>query len=193
MDRRDFLKAATFAAMGSMLGKGLAGGLSAFGQVDKANILVAYFSWSGNTRGIARQIQQQTGRDIFEIVPVKPYSTNYNTCLDEALRDQRGQARPPLKNLGENIGKYDVIFIGYPNWWASIPMPVAAFLESYDFSGKMLVPFCSHGGGRLGQSVAAIAKLCPNSTILEALSVHYSGGSSLPGDITAWLGRISLL
>jgi flavodoxin len=83
-----------------------------------------------------------------------------------------------------------VIFIGYPNWWASIPMPVATFLESYDFSGKTVVPFCSHGGGRLGQSVAAIAKLCPKSTILDALSVHYSGGSSLKSDITDWLKKI---
>jgi flavodoxin len=157
---------------------------------EKTNILVAYFSWSGNTRGIARQIQQQTGGDIFEIVLVKPYSANYDTCLDEALRDQRGQARPPLKNLVGDMGKYDVIFVGYPNWWASIPMPVASFLESYDFSSKTIVPFCSHGGGRLGQSVAAIAKLCPNSTILEALSVHYSGGSSLGNDIAAWLKKI---
>jgi flavodoxin len=157
-----------------------------------AKILVAYFSWGGNTRGIAQQIHQQIGGDIFEIVPAQPYSSNYNTVLDEALRDQRAQARPALKNKVEDMGRYDVIFIGYPNWWASIPMPVATFLESYDFSGKTVVPFCSHGGGRLGQSVAAIAKLCPKSTILEALSVHYSGGSSLPGDITAWLRKIGI-
>jgi flavodoxin len=88
--------------------------------------------------------------------------------------------------------QYDVIFLGYPNWWASIPMPIASFLEVYDFTGKTIAPFCSSGGGGLGQSLTAIAKLSPNSTILEALSVRYSGGSSLPDDIAAWLKKIGL-
>ncbi|MDR1535660.1 MAG: flavodoxin [Planctomycetota bacterium] len=155
-------------------------------------ILVAYFSWGGNTRGIAGEIHRQVGGDIVEIELVKPYSADYHTVLDEALRDQRAQARPELKNQVGDLGPYEVIFLGYPNWWASIPMPVATFLESYDFSGKTIVPFCSHGGGRLGQSVAAIAKLVPKSTILEALSVHYSGGSSLPGEIAVWLRKIGI-
>ena len=159
---------------------------------EKHNILVAYFSWGGNTRGIARQIHQKVGGDIFEIELVTPYSTNYRTCLDEAQRDQRQQARPEIKNSVANMDQYDVVFLGYPNWWASIPMPIASFLEGYDFAGKTIAPFCSHGGGRLGQSVTAIAKLSPNSTILEALSVHSSGGSSLPGDISAWLERIGI-
>jgi flavodoxin len=152
-------------------------------------ILVAYFSWSGNTRGIAREIHQKTGGDIFEIELVKPYSKDYNTVLDEAQRDQRAGARPELKTHVQNMEQYDVVFIGYPNWWASIPMPIASFLEEYDFSGKKIVPFCSHGGGRLGQSVSAITKLCSQSTILEALS---SGGSSLGSDIDAWLSKIGI-
>ena len=78
-----------------------------------------------------------------------------------------------------HIQQYDTILIGYPNWWASIPMPIATFLESYDLSGKTIIPFCSHGGGRFGQSLTAIAKLSPNSVIGEGLSVHYSGGSTL--------------
>ncbi|MDR3204689.1 MAG: flavodoxin [Deltaproteobacteria bacterium] len=155
-------------------------------------ILVAYFSWSGNTRGIAKEIQKKTGGDIFEIEPVKAYSKNYNECLDQAQKDQRLQARPELKNLVDDISKYDVIFLGYPNWWASIPMPIASFLEGYDLSGKTIVPFCSHGGGRLGQSVSAIAKLAPRSTILDGLSVHYDGGSSLGNDIDSWLRKIGL-
>jgi flavodoxin len=86
-----------------------------------------------------------------------------------------------------HIQQYDTILIGYPNWWASIPMPIATFLESYDLSGKTIIPFCSHGGGRFGRSLTAIAKLAPNSVIGEGLSVHYSGGSTLDDDITAWL------
>ena len=82
--------------------------------------------------------------------------------------------------------------MGYPNWWATIPMPIASFLEQYDFSGKTIVPFVSHGGGRLGQSVTDIAKLCPSSKIMEALSVRYSGGPSLSGDMDGWLDRIGM-
>lgn len=151
-------------------------------------VLIAYFSWGGNTKGIAEEIQRQTGADLFEITMVNPYSTNYNTVLDEAQRDQNAQARPELATHVENMDEYDIVMIGYPNWWASIPMPVASFLEEYDFSGKTILPFCSHGGGRFGQSLTAIAKLAPNAAMGEALSIHYSGGSKLSGDVSAWLG-----
>lgn len=80
-----------------------------------------------------------------------------------------------------------MILLGYPNWWASIPMPIASFLELYDLSGKTILPFCSHGGGRFGQSLTAITRLAPESVIGEGLSVHYSGGVSLPDDVSAWL------
>ena len=76
---------------------------------------------------------------------------------------------------------------GHAIWWASIPMPIASFLEEYDFSGKTIIPFCSHGGGRFGQSLTTIAKLVPDAQMGEALSVHYSGGSDLPDEITEWL------
>ncbi len=150
-------------------------------------VLIAYFSWSGNTRGIAQEIQRQTGADLFEISPVNPYSDDYNTVLMEAQRDQHDKSRPELDAHVENFDQYDVILLGYPNWWASIPMPIATFLEEYDFSGKIIVPFCSHGGGRFGQSITAIAKLAPDSEIATGLSIHYSGGSSLPEDVQNWL------
>ena len=161
-------------------------------QAQEQKILVAYFSWGGNTRGIAQQIHQKVGGDLFEIECVTPYSSNYNTCLEEAQRDQRQQARPPLKTHIADMAQYDVIFLGYPNWWASIPMPIATFLEEYDLTGKTIIPFCSHGGGRFGQSLSAIAKLAPNSKIGDALSISYSGGRSLPNDITVWLRKNSI-
>lgn len=152
-----------------------------------SKVLIAFFSWGGNTRGIAEEIQSQTGADLFEIELVHPYSNNYNTVLDEAQRDQNAQARPKIKNHVENMGQYDTVILGYPNWWASIPMPIASFLEEYDFSGKTIIPFCSHGGGRFGQSLTAIAKLAPDAAMGEALSIHYSGGSSLSSDVSEWL------
>lgn len=150
-------------------------------------ILIAFFSWGGNTRGIAEKIQNQIDADLFEIKLVNPYSSNYNTVLNEAQRDQNEQARPELANHVENMDTYDTIILGYPNWWASIPMPIASFLEEYDFSEKTIIPFCSHGGGRFGQSLTAITKLAPNAKMGEALSIHYSGGSALTQDITNWL------
>jgi flavodoxin len=163
--------------------------LNAQSRQGAQKILVVYFSWGGNTRGIARQIHQRIGGDIFEIECVKPYSTNYNTCLEEAQRDQRQQARPALKTHIANMAQYDVIMLGYPNWWASIPMPIASFLDEYDLAGKTIIPFCSHGGGRFGQSLTAIAKLEPRAKVGEALSVSYSGGRTLSNDIAAWLRK----
>lgn len=154
---------------------------------SSGKILIAYFSWGGNTRGVAEEIQAQTGAGLFEITCVEPYSSDYNTVLEEAQRDQNAQARPELAGHVENMDEYDIVMIGYPNWWASIPMPIASFLEEYDFSDKTILPFCSHGGGRFGQSLTAIAKLVPDAAMGEALSIHYSGGSSLPDDVSRWL------
>ncbi|MCR5448566.1 MAG: SUMF1/EgtB/PvdO family nonheme iron enzyme [Solobacterium sp.] len=171
---------------GSRSGSVMAGGSDLHAETG-GKILIAYFSWGGNTRGIAGQIQAQTGADLFEITPAEPYSTDYNTVLMEAQADQHDQARPELSEHVRNMDEYDTILLGYPNWWASIPMPIASFLEEYDFSGKTIIPFCSHGGGRFGQSLTAIAKLAPDSVIGKGLSVHYKGGSGLPDDITDWL------
>ena len=154
-------------------------------------VLIAYFTWSGNTQGIAYEIQKQTGADILEISPVNEYSESYNRVLREAQRDQRAQARPKLRGQVKDFADYDVIMLGYPNWWASIPMPIASFLEEYDFTGKIIMPFCSHGGGRFGQSLTAIAKLAPKAFIGEGLSVHYSGGSSLKSDVAKWLSKFN--
>lgn len=163
---------------------------SSSAQTDRqggGNILIAYFSWGGNTRGIAEEIQRQIGADLFEIEMVTPYSTDYNTVLDQAQEAQNNQDRPELSTHVEDMSQYDTILLGYPNWWASIPMPVASFLEEYDFSDKTIVPFCSHGGGRFGQSLTAITKLAPDAVLGEGLAVSYSGGSGLSDDVSAWL------
>ncbi len=159
---------------------------------NNGNILIAYFSWSGNTENAAQIIQEKTGADIIELNPVEPYSSNYNEVLDQAQKDMNNDARPELANHVENMDQYDTILLGYPNWWATIPMPVASFLEEYDFSGKTIIPFCSHGGGEFGQSITDISKLAPNSKIGEGLSIHYSGGSGLEEDISDWLNNNGL-
>ena len=168
---------------------GAAGNQDGEVQDRDGNVLIAYFSWGGNTRGIAQEIQNQTGADIFEITLTEPYSDDYNTVLDQSQYDQSIQARPELLSHVDNMEEYDIVLLGYPNWWASIPMPIASFLEEYDFSQKTIIPFCSHGGGRFGQSLTAIAKLAPDAAMGDALSVHYSGGSTLESDIAGWLEK----
>ncbi len=163
-----------------------------YASTHDGKMLIVYFSWSGNTKNAAQIIQEKTGADLVELELVTLYSSNYNQVLDEAQRDLNQNARPELKTKFDNIDEYDTIFLGYPNWWANIPMPIATFLESYDFSGKTIIPFCSHGGGEFGQSITDISKLAPHSNIGEGLSIHYSGGSSLSNDIDSWLEKNSI-
>lgn len=195
MNRRNFVFT-IFAAGAAVTGSLLIGGAfpqnAIAAEAGGKKALVIFFSWSGNTRGVAAEIHKKVGGDMVELELIKPYSTNYNTCLDEAQRDQNQDARPELKTKIADMGQYDLVYLGYPNWWATIPMPIATLLESYDFSGKTIAPFCSHGGGRLGQSVTDIAKLAPGAKITEGLSVHYSGGSSLSRDIDNWLQKNGL-
>ncbi len=156
-----------------------------------SKVLVAWFSCTGNTAGVAGQIAAAAGADLYEIVPEQPYTDadlDYGDSSSRSTVEQNDDsARPAINGSVENMEQYDTVFIGYPNWWASIPMPIASFLEEYDFTGKTIVPFCSHGGGRFGQSLTAIAKLVPDTTLGEGLSVHYSGGSELAQDVTDWL------
>ena len=117
-------------------------------QNKPAGTLVAYFSWSGNTAQMAQMIQTETGGDLFEIQPAVPYTGDYDTLLDVAQQEQRENARPELASQVENWDSYDVVFVGYPDWWSDAPMLIYSFLESYDWNGKTLVPFCTSGGQR---------------------------------------------
>lgn len=153
--------------------------------------LIVYFSQTGNTDGLAKIIQQTTNADVFRIERAVPYSATHNSqgLYAEALTEQRQNAVPELKlyieDVGLNVNEYDTILIGYCNWWASIPAPVRTFLTHYDLSGKTIVPFCSMGGGRFGQTISAVAKLAPNSNIKQGLDVTYSSYNK--EEITKWL------
>jgi len=155
-------------------------------------ILVAYFSHSGNTREIANQIHNKVGGDLFEIVTVDPYPTDYNACVDQAGREQRNNYRPQLAAKVENMNSYDVVFVGYPNWWGTMPMAVFTFLENYDFSGKTIIPYCTHEGSALGRSVDDIKKLCPKSTILNGLAIRGSSVKTAQDRVAEWLRGIGI-
>lgn len=154
------------------------------------NILIAYFSWSGNTRKIAELIHRETGGTIFEIQPEKPYPSSYNATVEQAKKEIQQGYKPPLKTKLDSIELYDTVFIGSPNWWSTIAPPVATFLSEYDFSGKIIVPFCSHGGGGQGRVVRDIVKLCPKSNVLEPFIVHGGGTGDIQSKISEWLRKI---
>lgn len=135
-----------------------------------SNMLVAYFSLAGeqygvgvieegNTSIIAHMIAEQTGADLFEIKPETPYPTTYQEILDVSRQEMADNVRPVITDTVENMDAYDTIFIGYPNWWGDMPMIVYNFLESYDLSGKTIVPFCTHGGSGLSNTEAMIADI----------------------------------
>ncbi|MFA0887996.1 MAG: flavodoxin [Synergistales bacterium] len=159
----------------------------------KKKMIVAYFSHSGNTREIARQIQKSVGGDLFEIVTVKEYPRDYNAVVDVAKKEQESGSRPVLKAEVKDFRSYDVVFLGYPNWWGTMPMAVFTFLEKYDFSGKTIIPFCTHEGSRLRRSVEDIARLCPKSTILEGLAVRGSGVKNAQKDLSIWLRKLKMI
>jgi flavodoxin len=152
--------------------------------------LVAYFSWSGNTREVANQIHGIVGGHLYEIVSVNKYPSDYNDCVDQAKRELDELQTPDLKSEVQNIDTYDVVFIGYPNWWGTIPRPVATFLLKCDSSGKSIAPFCTHGGDRLGRSVEDIAEMCPRSKVLEGLAIQGGSARTSQDAVSEWLRRI---
>lgn len=161
---------------------------------DKENkILIAYFSRTGNTKTIANMIHESTGGDLFQITTVEPYPEDYDECVDKALQEQKDNARPELSDHVKNMESYEVVFIGYPNWWGTMPMAVFTFLEEYDFAGKTIVPFCTHEGSGLGRSESDIAKLCPDSTLLEGLAIRGSSVQNAQDDVNKWLKELKMI
>ena len=158
----------------------------------EAKGLVVYFSWSGNTENVAKAIQSQTDSDIFEIVPATPYSDDYNTVLDVAREEQRSNARPAISGSIENIEQYDVIYVGFPNWWGDMPMILYTFFDTYDLSGKTVALFCTSGGSGLSGTVNEVKSLEPNATVTQGLHIG-SGSSSNPDNaVSEWLNALGL-
>jgi flavodoxin len=153
-------------------------------------VLVAYFSRTGNTEKLARTIRKIAGGDLFEIVPVNPYPGDYNACLTRVSQELSDNSRPPLSTHVENMAAYDVIFIGYPIWLGNTPMVVRSFLEEYDLAGKTVIPFCTHGGSGLANSVAAVMSLCPGSTILKGLAVIGSNADNASNTVSVWINEL---
>ena len=162
-------------------------------EAEGANILVAYFSATGNTKGVAERIAQLTGADLYEIVPAQPYT---DADLDYTDPNSRSQvegddpdARPEIAGGVEEMEAYTTVFLGYPIWNGQAPRIISTFLESYDFSGKTIVPFCTSGSSPIGSSARNVEGLTTGATWLEGQ--RFAAGVSAE-ELQAWLDGLAL-
>lgn len=159
---------------------------------SKAKALIVYYSWSGNTKQVADEIQKQTGADVFEIVPEKPYTKDYDTLVQLAKEEKQNNVRPAINGKINGFENYDVVFVGFPNWWSDLPMVLYTFFEAYDFSGKKIVPFCTSGGGGFAGSMKAIQFLEPNADLLDGLHINGSQTGNAQDEVKGWLKQLGL-
>lgn len=209
MKRRDFLKKSAFAMLGfAALTMGCGADKSAKADVPQSEvkqstnegasqamnnngskILVAYFSWSGNTKAVAEEIHKQVGGDIVEIVPETPYSETYSVTVAKAKAEQASNARPAISTKIADFDKYDTIYLGYPNWWGSMPMPVATFIDTYKMSGKKVAPFFTHGGGGVQRCMSDLEARAAGAKFTDYLCLSGSSVKSAQGEISAWVKK----
>lgn len=160
----------------------------------ESKILVAYFSWSGNTQQVADSIAKQTGGERFRIVPEEAYTND--DVFDRAQAELRDEIRPPLaEHIDESImAQYDVIFLGFPIWWYDLPMPVWTFLEEYDLSGKTIFPFFTHNGSSSGaNSILTVKMLCPHSSVSDNyLSIRGSSAGTAENEVKNWINELGI-
>lgn len=156
-------------------------------------VLVAYFSRSGNTRAVANHIKSLTGGDLFEIQVAKPYPEEYHACTEVAKKEKEDNARPALKTKVEDMSSYDVVFVGYPNWWGTTPMPILTFLESYDLSGKTVIPFCTHGGGGEQNCFKDFVKHTGKADNKEGFLISGGQASSSRPQVERWLKELKVV
>ena len=152
-------------------------------------VLVAYFSYTGNTENGARMIADDLDVDLFTIEMEHPYR---GSIYEVTAQDLNNDARPALATHVENMDQYDVVILGFPTWWSTMPMPIYTFLEEYDSTGKVILPFSSNGGTRFGDSISDFSKQVPGAYVGQAFEYYYSGGSELEDEITAWLKESGL-
>lgn len=146
----------------------------------------------GNTETAANILQKLTGAKLFKMQPVQEYSKDYNECIAQAQADQRRDARPELRSYPEDMAEYDTVYLGYPNYWGTMPMAVFTFLEHFDFTGKKIFPFCTHEGSGMGSSEADIRRLCPGTRIGKGLALKGGSVNYAEPAIRGWLEKAGL-
>ena len=158
-----------------------------------ASVVVSDGEVLGNTEYVARIIQQTVGGNLFRIETEDTYPLDHDPLVDQAAQEQEDAVRPQLASQIENPDQYDTILLGYPNWWADMPMPLYSFLEEYDFSGKTIIPFITHGGSRASQTITTISKLQPNASVnSNALVLSRNDVAKSGADVIAWASGLGI-
>lgn len=186
-------------------------------EQEAPHILIAYFTWAdntvvedpsavdvdattsasvlapGNAAKIADWIQQEVGGDLFSIVVSEPYSSDYDECLDRAADEKAANARPVLVSHVDGMENYNIVFLGFPNWWYTLPMAILSFVEEYDFSGKTIVPFCTHGTGGLASTIRDLTAVLPDDvTILDPIGVYRPEVDASRPAVQEWVAGLDL-
>ena len=169
-------------------------------------VLVAFFSRAGenynvgyiekgNTQIIAEMIAEETDGKLFHIETVTPYPADYTECIDVAKKELNSQARPAIKG-DARVEDYDIIFLGYPNWWGDVPMAVYTFIEKHNWQGKTVIPFCTHEGSGLGGTENKLGKACTGAAFIKGLAIQGNVAQNRQAqarqDVTNWLGKLNL-
>jgi flavodoxin len=196
--RRDLLKVPAAAIVSGIAGPIMLAATSARAMDTGAGrVLITCFSRTGTTREVATQIHRIVGGDVFEVRTATPYPADYRATTDQAKREQEENFRPVLADPAPALEAYDTVFLGYPNWWSTLPMALFTFLESHRLDGKIVIPFCTHEGSGLGRSVVDIKRLCPNARILDGFALRGGGVERVTTDsvrrnIASWLGELKI-
>lgn len=175
--------------------------------MKETRTLIAYFSRKGNnylngrivnlpvgnTEVAAKLIQSLAGGDLFHIDPITAYPTDYNETTDVAQRELNQNARPEFRGGVDAMGTYDVVVLGYPNWWGTMPMVMFTFLGHYDLTGKSIIPFCTNEGSGLGSSERDLKKLCSGAEVLPGLSIHGAEAAQSEEKVAAWAKKSAQL
>lgn len=173
---------------------GASGGDQAAQQNTDDKSIVVYFSCTGNTKAVAEEIAAQTGSDLHEIVPEEPYTEedlNYNDDNCRANIEMNDpESRPAISNTIENLSDYDTVYVGYPIWWGSLPRIMNTFFDTYDFSGKTIVPFCTSGSSSISQSVSVIREAEPEAQVKEGLQVSSADADDSSDEVSRWIEEI---
>lgn len=138
----------------------------------------------GNTAKVAAEIAKQTGADMFEIKPIKPYPTKYQECIEVAQKEKDDNARPQIATTVEHFEQYHTVYLGYPNWWGDMPMIVYTFIESQNFDGKTVIPFVTHEGSGLSGTPQKLRKALPKATVTDGIAITGSTAQNKPDEVT---------
>lgn len=164
-------------------------GVDAFSGASRVNV---GSKMMGNTQYIASIISKTTGGELFQIKTERTYPGSHQALIDAAKVENDNHARPKLTSHIKNLDDYDIIFVGFPNWWYDMPMPLYSFFDEYDFSGKTIIPFCTHGGSGFSDAIKTIRSLEKNATVLNGYAIERDKVPESEEGVNKWLKKINL-